>query len=131
MNKDYVKRDEIIFGGYDPKSYIGGCKNFHCSYKTMEKLVEENFIELDECQNSSPYTKDFMDILKDVDNVRFIAYAISPDRDDYRVTIEGVDVEIQDTNFDEVSLLVESFHYADEFTFKHEGDTYYLYAWWD
>jgi len=131
MNKDYIKRDMIIFGGYDRKSYMGGCKNFHCSYATMEKLVEENFIELDECQNYSPYTRDFMDVLKDVDNVEFTGYAISPDREDYRVTIDGVDVEIQDTDFDTVSILVESFRGADEFSLQHDGHSYYLHAWWD
>lgn len=131
MNKDYKKRDEIIFGKYDPESYLGGCKNFQCSYETMKQLVDENFIEPDECQNYSLSTKDFMDVLENIPNVEFLAYAISPDRDDYRVTIEGVEVEIPDTNFDEITLLVESLHYADEFSFHHTGDSYYLHAWWD
>lgn len=131
MNKDYKRRDEIIFGGYDKEKYLGGCRNFTCSYDVMKQLVDENFIELDECQNYSPYTKDFMEILDGVPNVEFMAYAISPDRDDYRVTIEGFEVEISDTDFDTISLLVENFHYADEFSFQHNGDSYYLHAWWD
>lgn len=131
MNKDYKRRDEIIFGGYDKKKYLGGCRNFTCYYDVMKQLVDENFIELDECQNYAPDTKDFMEILDGVPNVEFMAYAISPDRDDYRVTIEGFEVEISDTDFDTISLLVENFHGADEFSFQHNGDSYYLHAWWD
>ena len=131
MNKDYELRDKILFGKYEPETYLGGCKNFHCSYETMKKLVEENFVELDECQNYSPYTKDFMEMLEGVDNVEFIAYAISPDRFDYRITIEGFDVEISDTDYDTLARLVERCHGADEFNLDHSGNTYYLHAWWD
>lgn len=131
MNKDYKLRDKIIFGEYDPKSYLCGCKNFHCSYETMKELVANDFIDMNECQNYSPYTKEFMEILDGIPSVEFIAYAVSPERDDYRITIEGVDVEIDDTDYDTVSLLVESFHTADEFNFQHDGDKYYLHAWWD
>ena len=131
MNKDFKRRDEIIFGSYEPDKYLGGCRSFSCSYETMKTLVENNFIEMNECQNCSPYTKDFMEILQGVDNVSFEAYAISPDRDDYRVTIEGVDIEIPDWDYGKVCFLVESFHYADEFSFQHFEGVYYLHAWWD
>lgn len=131
MNKNYESRDQILFGKYDPESYFGGCKRFHCSYGTMKRLVEENFIELNECQNESPSTKDFMESFVDFDDVIFNGYAISPNRDDYRVTIEGFDIEIPDTDFDKITFLVETFHFADEFSFQHNGDTYYMHAWWD
>ncbi len=131
MNRDYLKRDSIIFGKYEPETYFGGCKNFHCSYETMKKLVDENFIELNECQNYSPYTKDFMELLSPEDDVRFMAYAITPERPDYRVTIEGVDIVIPDDDFDKVSLFTESFRGADEFSLQHDGNNYYLHAWWD
>lgn len=132
MNKNYELRDRIIFGKYDPESYrLGGCKNFHCSYATMKKLFDEEFIDPDDCQNYSPSAKDFMEYLDGVDNVEFIAYAISPTRDDYRITIEGADVEIEDTDYDTITRLVGLFGGADEFTLDHSGSTYYLHAWWD
>ena len=131
MNKDYAQRDKILFGEYNPDKYLGGCRNFTCSKEVMQTLVENDYIDPNECQNYSPMTKEFMEILHDIDNVRFNGYAISPDRDDYRLTIDGVDVEIEDTDYDNISLLVESFHYADEFNFSHDGDSYFLHAWWD
>jgi len=131
MNRNYELRDKIIFGKYDPESYFGGCRHFSCDYATIKELVDQNFIELDECQNCSPNTKDFMEILADVDDVSFTAYAISPDRDDYRVTIEGAEITIPDTDFDMIAFLVMSLRYADTFNFYHEGSKYYLRVWWD
>lgn len=131
MNKNVELRDKIIFGKYEPEKYSGGHRPFRCSYETMKALVDNNFIEPDECQNYSPYTKDFMDILDGIDGVEFIAYAISPDRSDYRVTIEGADVDIEENDHDTLCFLVESFRSADEFNVEHIGDRYHLHAWWD
>ena len=131
MNKNYERRDEIIFGKYDPDKYFGGCRNFECTKEVMQILFNEGFIDPDEYQNCSPSTKDFMETVKDIDGVTFGCYAISPDRDDYRITIDSIDIEIPDTDYDNISLLVESFHYADEFSFSHNGDSYFLHAWWD
>lgn len=132
MNKDVEMRDKILFGKYDPDSYrFGGCKNFHCSYETMKTLIENGFVDLNECQNDSPTTADFMDILDGINNVEFIAYAIGPDRSDYRITIEGVDVEIPDDNYDLFIQLIEHFRYADEFDVSHPDGSFCLHAWWD
>ena len=131
MNKDYAERDKIIFGKYEPDSYFGGCRRFTCSKEIMQELIEKNFIELYECQNYSPSTKEFMEYIENIDDVRLNCYAISPLRNDYRITIEGLDVEVADDNYDMISYLVETFHYADEFSFEHNGDSYFLHAWWD
>ena len=131
MNKDYKARDEIIFGKYDPNSYFGGCKRFSCSKETIQTLIDNDFIDLEECQNCSPTTKEFMEYVNDLNDVIFNCYAISPNRDDYRVTIEGLDVEVKDDDYDNISYLVETFHYADEFGFEHNGDSFFLHAWWD
>ncbi len=131
LNENYKRRDEIIFGEYDEKKYLGGIRNFHCPRETIIGLLNEGFIDPDECQNYSPFVKDFLEYTKDLNNVEFECYAVSPKRDDYRVSIEGVTVVMHDTDFDNVSRLVETFHGADEFSFEHVQNDYYLHAWWD
>jgi hypothetical protein len=131
MNNNYILRDTIIFGKYEPESYLGGCKRFTCSRDTILKLLELDFIDPEECQNCSPTTKEFIECTEDFKDALFNCYAISDKRDDYRITIEGLDIEVQDDEYDKISYLVETFHYADEFSFEHNGDSYFLHAWWD
>ena len=134
MNKDVKRRDEIIFGKYDETKYSGGLRSFTCTREVIEKLIEEDFIDLEECQNYSPTTQEFMDMTdpeSGVTNVEFQCYAISPDRNDYRVTIEGVDVEIQDNDFDSLTNVINAFRSADEFNIGHYAPSFFVHAWWD
>lgn len=131
MNTNVKRRDEIIFGKYEPERYLGGCRRFTCSRDTIETLLNEDFIELDECQNYSPSTKEFLESTIDLEKVEFECYVINADRDDYRVTIEGVDIEINDSNYKDISYAIETFHNADEFNFYHNESSYFLHAWWD
>lgn len=132
MNHDYRRRDEIIFGGYDPKEYCGGCRRGIISYDVLKQLMDEHFIDKTECQNDSPTAQDFLDYTEFFrDDTTFEIYAISPERDDYRVTVEGVQVDIDDTEHDKITSCVEVFHWADEFSFDHYDGKYHLRAWWD
>ena len=131
MNKNYKRRDEIIFGAYEKEKYFGGVRRFNCSRETILNLLEEDFISPDECQNCSPYVKDFVEYTEGIDETKFECYAVSPDRDDYRVSIEGVDFIIPDTDFDNVTMAVDISRSADEFSFEHAKNNYYIHAWWD
>ena len=131
MNKNYKRRDEIIFGAYKKEKYSGGVRRFNCSRETILNLLEEDFISPDECQNCSPYVKDFVEYTEGIDETKFECYAVSPDRDDYRVSIEGVDFIIPDTDYDKVTMAVDISRSADEFSFEHAKTNYYIHAWWD
>lgn len=132
LNGDYNLREQIIFGeDYNKQNYFGGCRNFSCDRATLEKLLENNFIDPHECQNSGPYVEDFLAYTEGIDGVEYECYAISPERGDYRVTIEGIDLILPDTDYGNLSMIVESFHSADEFSFQHVGHTYLIHAWWD
>lgn len=132
LNGDFFERDKIIFGEYEENKYLGGIRRFECSLDVLKELVEKNYAAEDECQNCSPYIKDFIELAEESDlDIEFECYAVSPARDDYRVTVEGMDVVIPDTDFDNITYYVESLHFADEFSFEHRGSNYYLHAWWD
>jgi hypothetical protein len=133
LNADVKRRDEIIFGSYNPDKYIGGIRRCVCGIAMIKELLAENFIDENETQNESPSVKDFLEYVSDLktDNIEFLCYAVSDSRCDYRITIEGVDIVIPDTYYDDISIAVELFRYADEFTFEHAWNNFYLHAWWD
>ena len=136
MNKDVNERDNMLFGeDYNEEFYSGGCRWFDgISLETLKWLVSEGFADKEEAQNSSPSIGEFIEETNGYnDSVTFDGYAVSPQRDDYRVSIDTVNVEIP---FDEPDLLahfVSSFHYADEFSISPDSlrKIYTLRAWWD
>ena len=56
MNKDYERREQIIFGeSYDSKKYPGGCRNFRgMTVETLQQLVDEKFADTEDNQNYAP-----------------------------------------------------------------------------
>lgn len=117
---------------------LGGAEHFHnLSLDKLEKLLEEGFANPQEKQNFSPTIKQFYEFGKKCVakgyNAVFIGYAISPDREDYRTSIEGIEVRIQ-TELIEARI---DFNLRDEFEkFAESADETeinfsVLYAWWD
>lgn len=127
LNADYKTRDQIIFGEYNDQNYLGGTKRFEqLSLEKLESLVGNNFIDLDDCQNLSPTVQEFLTFMKNHPKVYAHGYVVSHNRNDYRVSIEGLSYEgkvSKELLFDFVKLCRQ----ADEFVAnEHE-----LYAWWD
>lgn len=130
LNKDYKKRNEIIFGDDDVDSkdnWLGGTRRFESlDLEQLELLIKNKFIDLEECQNCSPSVADFRDFMKQYPEVMAHGYAVSHNRDDYRVSLEGLWFR---GNVSKKMLLdfVHLCRHADEFV---TGDDE-LYAWWD
>jgi len=133
MNNDIKRRDTIIFGNYNPDRYFGGCARTDIPAKTLLKLYEEGFVNPDECQNESPTTQEFLcDISGIEDNVVFEIYAIDDKRDDYRVTIEGIQVGLPIDKRMLFLRLATKYGYADEFhIWEDDNENLRLRAWWD
>lgn len=131
MNDNYKERDRILFGEYDPDKYLGGIRRFqNIDVQTLNTLVAHNYIELSECQNDSPSTEEFLEYAKAHPDIRFCGYAVSPDRDDYRITIEEVYQTLD--GIDEILEFVRYFRFADEFTIDEcANGLYEADAWWD
>ena len=136
MNKNYNKRDNIIFGeNYNKEKYLGGVRYFEqMTRKTLKQLLADGFIESDECQNCSPTTEEFLKETEGFDDyVLFEGYTVSPERDDYRITIDAVIIKIPYHEHDALSRFVEAYQGADEFSLSPDNSqkTYILRAWWD
>ena len=133
LNGDYITRDKYIFGEYNINKYCGGVRRFNCRRATLQHLVANNFGDEEECQNYSPSIKEFLDITEgfEEEDISFQCYAVSPKRDDYRITVEGVSIKIDDKDYDSLCSLVSHFRSADEFSLEHGHDKLSIYAWWD
>ena len=127
LNKDQDLRDKIIFNENLPE-YMGGVAYFeHLSILDLEELIKNNFIDLEDSQNDSPTAKEFYEFIKNNGFTgSFHGYAVDKSRSDYRVTIEGIEVdsEIERDTLIQFSNLC---RHADEFV----CEAAYLYCWYD
>jgi hypothetical protein len=88
MNED--ERNEML--GIKKENFGGGCARFdNVDYKTLKDLVDLNYADLEDAQNSAPTLGEFLKFIETHSNFTVHGYAISSDRDDYRISIEGVD----------------------------------------
>lgn len=131
-NIDNDTRDWMIFGTpvQWPEIY-GGLKNFSSlSVEKLEQLIAHRFADPSAGHNNSPTIREFLEFGQQQGtkgfNFNFEGYAISPDREDYRISIDG----IQFSGSCPHQLIVEFQEFvgdADEL----DLDPYYLRAWWD
>lgn len=125
MNKDIRTRDEVLFGEYDKEQYLGGTRRFSgVTLEDLQFLFEHDFIDPFDAQNYSPTAQEYYDFLQKYPAFSVHGYAVSDDRDDYRVTIEGVNHAGKMTE-EEMVAFVELFRFADEFDFQTG------YCWYD
>ena len=127
LNKDVKQRDEIIFGKYEPELYAGGTRRFDgLSLKKLRRLVELNFIDLEDNQNNSPTVREFIEFMEKYPDYTVMGYTVSIDRDDYRVSLDGIEKRKVVYSEEEVDDFSSLFGDADEFD---TGNA--MYAWFD
>lgn len=127
LNLDYETRNELIFGNNSDVDWLGGIKHFdNLMVDQLNELIVDNYIDVNECQNSSPSVGEFFEFMKKHRQVAAHGYAVSHKRDDYRVSIEGLSYcgnLSKDLLFDFIHLC----RHADEFIAEEKR----LYSWWD
>lgn len=125
-NYDDKRRCEIIGMDYPPE-YLGGCQSFEgLTLSQLDLLLDENFIDPEECQNCSPDTMEFKEFLEKYPEATLHGYIVTPERDDYRITIEGLEYQ-GDVSMELLGDFIDEFRTADDFI--HNND--YLYCWFD
>jgi len=127
FNTDYEKRDKLLGIKPDWTGQNGGLEYIdEIKIDLLDKLLIDGFIDPEGYQNESPTTKEFYEFMNKFPKVSAHGYAISPQRDDYRITLEGLHVKESDVT---TELKTEFFNLckeADEYF--DEGE---LYSWWD
>lgn len=126
MNKDIVTRDTMIFGSFDREKYMGGVRKFSnlpCS--VLMNLVTEDFADPEETQNNSPTIREFIEFMKKYAGYTAHGYVVIDTRDDYRVSVEGIDKGGDADSIEELKEFVKLCRWADDL----DVDT--MYCWYD
>ena len=131
LNRDVARRDAIlgIVTAPDPAA-VTHFRDIDAA--RLELLISEGFIALDLGMPGTPSPRVFMDFLCRFPEARIHGYAVHPERDDYRVTIEGIECDLSSGHTEaEWATLRAVFEdrFASATTFFSESD--WLYAWWD
>ena len=116
-NKDQKKRDShLIFTGMGSSDIKYFSK---LNVKELQYLLDNGFADPDECQNSAPSVGEIYEFMKAYPEFTAHGYAVSLERDDYRITLEGVQAIPQST--EAMYEFVKMFREADEFEFGSNG----------
>lgn len=122
------QRDQIVFGeDYNSDKYRGGIRSFdYLSAEDLNKLLDIGLADPDEQQNEAPTTKEISNFLNDHQNFWAHGYVVSPERGDYRVSLEGVECG-SDYDLSDVQDFFSLFKYPDEVRVEKTG----MYCWFD
>ena len=118
------ERCELV--GVNDKSFSGGCASFSgMTYKTLQELVDKGYADPEDSQNDSTTLGEYLEFMKKHPRFKAHGYVVSNDRNDRRVTIEGL--EAGQVTPDELQDFINLDRYADEF----EAMQSYCRSWWD
>jgi len=132
-NRDYATRDTIIFG--QPIDWqnqrLGGLHYFDAlTVDQLQELLDRGFADPAERQNCSPTIGEIFQFgqaqkSKGFDWT-FQGYVISPDREDYRVSVDGIE-----WRGDACYQIIADFEAIAQDADELDIDPNFLRAWWD
>lgn len=118
------KRKEMC--GVDDKNFFGGCARFEgMNAKTLQLLVDKGYADPEDNTNGSTTLGEYLEFMKAHPRFKAHGYIIDNNRDDRRITIEGL--EAGKTTIKEMCDFIELDRMADEFEVSSE----YCRSWWD
>lgn len=93
LNMDYALRDDILWLDIDwEKSQVE--KNFvFIDYHALRLLLYHDFIAITDKEKTAPRVKDFYLLIEKYPYLKIGWYAVSPNRWDYRVRLDGIWIE--------------------------------------
>ena len=126
---DAKKRDAVIFqDGYKESEYLGGVRHYSgLNLKDLNKLIKLGYADLDEEQNFAPTIGEFRQFMEEHHGYTAHGYVVSPNRDDFRVSIEGIEKDTGYETAEELEDFISMFRHADEFNVSKTG----MYCWYD
>jgi len=126
LNKDQHIRDIIL--GIENQKYLGGIARFvSLTIERLEELIENTFVNLDDKQNEAPTIREFYEFMKKYPCVKAHGYAVDKNRNDYRISIEGLHHVGNDISKELQLDFMKLCRKADDLTCTEKK----LYSWWD
>ena len=92
----------------------------------LEKLLAEKFADPEEQQNDCPPISEIFEFMQRNPDFTAHGYAVSIKRQDYRVSVEGVELDRPPTR-DEIVDFVKTFRFADDLDVEDNR----LHCWFD
>lgn len=130
-------RERMIFGEEYKLENYGSRGTFTRRFKgmpigTAEALIAQGFLDPEETQNDSPTVRELIDFAKDhLDaNFKFHGYVVGPEREDCRVSFEGIESNSDEINKETLMDFVKMFlveYPADDTDVGND----HLYCWYD
>lgn len=118
------ERCELV--GVDAKNFFGGCARFvGMTYTTLKTLVDKGYADPADNTNGSTTLGEYLEFMKEHPRFKAHGYVISNDRDDRRITVEGLEAE--SVTIKEMVAFTDLDRMADEF----EATQSYCRSWWD
>ena len=130
FNKDIKRRDEVIFGSYDPEEYFGGVRRFEkMTLQTLKILITEKFMNENEQINYRPAIKKTVSFMEKHSERNFTVdgFAVHDSRGDYRVSIDAISYEGSELDDDTIIELKKLTLDADDVCIEKNC----VYCWWD
>ncbi len=128
MNRDIEKRDELLFGAYEPTEYQDGTRHFWwLSVEMLNTLIAEGFVDEQQRQNASPTIREFKEFMTKYPEYLAHGYAVGADRTDCRISIEGLEKSKGFSSQQELDDFLAAFRFADDF---YAGKSS-MYCWYD
>lgn len=138
LNKDTIEsRDKVLepffkladekFGrlGLENK-WRGGTRHFRgLDLKTLKELIAKDLVEMEAWNECPPLGSSFLPFMEKHPDATAHGYAVSGDRQDSRITVEGIALDREPTK-EEIIDFTDSFRSADDFVIDGE-----LYCWFD
>ena len=120
LNSDDNLRQKIM--GINA-NYRGGTAQYtKMTLSVLNELIDNNFVNLDEKQNNAPTVGEFRDfLLKHKDKEIYLhGYMVSPNREDYRISVEGLEAPLSRTgdDMDFTDEIYQAFCNADVIDFR-------------
>jgi hypothetical protein len=126
-NMDYEKRDSLLGIKADWRNTEAGLVAFEgIDVRTLDALIAARFAHPLDQQNDAPTLKEIFLFMAKYPQVLASGYAVSPLRDDYRITIDSLYVPRPKVTSELRQAFIELAKDADESGFSED-----LYCWWD
>ena len=105
---------------------FGGCTHYDfANVETLKTLIQRGYLDPNEAQNDAPYVLEFIKFMEKYPEFEAHGYIVDNERDDRRISIEGVRGYPQSAEAAEA--FEDMFHRADEFNVSEDE----FYCWYD
>ena len=130
MNRDVARRDALL--GITGQRASGGIIRYEdLDGSRLGTLIDERFADPDCAQNESPTIAEFLSFLQEYPEARVYGYAVSPERSDYRVSVEGATVDLGEVAPSRREAVRAAFARLSETADEAETDGDALHCWCD